>query len=68
MISAHSHVVAGVVDSAALTDDDVASDAMLTAKDFYAQAFAFGFATVTGTTYTFFVSHNMLFLKGFTIL
>lgn len=68
MISAHTYVVARVVNSATLTDDNVASNAMLTTKDFHAQAFAFGFAAVTGTTYTFFMSHNMLFLKGFTIL
>ena len=68
MVFAHTDVVARIVDSATLADDDVTGDAMLTAKNFNTQAFAFGFATVTGTTYTFFVSHNMLFLKGFTIL
>lgn len=65
MVSAHSHIVARVVDGATLTHDDIASDAMLTAKNFNSKTFAFGFATVTGTTYTFFMSHNMLFLKGF---
>ena len=68
MISAHADVVAGVVDGAALADDDVTGDAMLTTEDFNAQTFAFGFATVAGTTYTFFVSHDIMFLKGFTIL
>ena len=68
MVFAHTDVVARIVDSATLADDDVTGDAMLTAKNFNTQAFAFGFATVTGTTYTFFVSHNILFLKGFTIL
>ena len=68
MISAHADVIAGVVDGAALADDDVTGDAMLTTEDFNAQTFAFGFATVAGTTYTFFVSHDIMFLKGFTIL
>ena len=68
MIPAHADVIAGVVDGAALADDDVTGDAMLTTEDFNAQTFAFGFATVAGTTYTFFVSHDIMFLKGFTIL
>ena len=34
MISAHADVVAGVVDGAALADDDVTGDAMLTTEDF----------------------------------
>lgn len=68
MVFAHTDVVARIVDSATLADDDVTGDAMLTTEDFNAQTFAFGFATVAGTTYTFFVSHNILFLKGFTIL
>ena len=67
MVFTHSHVLTGVVDSAALTNDDVASDAFLTAKYFHAQAFAFGFTTIAGTTDTFFMSHNILFLKGLTI-
>ena len=64
VILAHAYILARVVDGTALTHDDVAGDALLTAKNLNAQAFAFGFATVTGTTNTFFMSHNILFLKG----
>ena len=64
MVLTHANILARIVDSTALTDDDVAGDARLTAKDFHAQTFAFGFTTVTGTTDTFFMSHNIFFLKG----
>lgn len=36
VVLAHTHVLTGVVDGTALTDDDVTGDAMLTAKDFHA--------------------------------
>ena len=36
VVSAHTHVVAGVVDGATLTHDDVTGDAMLTTKNFHA--------------------------------
>ena len=36
MVLAHADVLTGVVDSATLTDDDVTSDTMLTAKNFNA--------------------------------
>ena len=63
VIAADADVLAGVVGGAALADDDVAGDALLAAKDFDAKSFAFGFATVAGTTYTFFVSHIFLILN-----
>ena len=66
VVLAHSDIAAGVVDGATLTDDNVTGDTGLTAEDFNAQAFAFGFATVAGTTDTFFVSHNIYVLKGYT--
>ena len=58
MVLAHAYILARVVDGATLTDDDVTCDTMLAAKDFDAKTFAFGFATVTGTTDTFFMSHD----------
>lgn len=61
MVLAHAYIFARIVDGATLTDDDIAGDAMLTAEDFNAQTFAFGFTTVTRTTNTFFVSHNIMF-------
>jgi hypothetical protein len=68
VVLATTDVLAGMELRATLADDDVTGDAMLTTEDFNAQTFAFGFATVAGTTYTFFVSHDIMFLKGFTIL
>ena len=46
MVFAHSDIEARIVDGATLTNDDVASNAFLTAKDFNAETFALGFATV----------------------
>lgn len=66
MVFAHTYILARVVDGATLTDDDVASDTFLAAIDFDAQTFAMRFATVAGTTDTFFVSHNIRILKGLT--
>jgi hypothetical protein len=64
VVLAHTDVAARVVDGTTLTDDNVTGDAGLSAEDFNAQTFAFGFTTVTGTTDTFFVSHNIYVLKG----
>lgn len=65
MVLSHSDVFARIVDRTALTDNDVAGDAGLSAEDFHAQTFAFGFTTIAGTTDTFFMSHNIFVLKGF---
>ena len=59
MVTAHPDVLTGIVNSASLTDQDVASLGYLTTKQFNAQAFAFRFTAVLGTTDTFFVSHNL---------
>ena len=64
MVLTHTYIIAGIVDSATLTDDNVTSNTVLTAKNLYTQTFAFGFTTVTGTTDTFFMSHNIYVLKG----
>lgn len=63
MIAADADILTGVVGGATLADDDVAGDALLATEDFDAKSFAFGFATVVGTTYTFFVSHIFLILN-----
>ncbi len=46
MVPTHSDVLAGIVDSASLTDQDIASLCCLTAEQFNAQAFAFRFTAV----------------------
>ena len=58
MILADSDIVAGVMLRAALTNENVARDADLTAINFDAQSFAFRFATVLGRGRRFFVSHG----------
>ena len=65
MVSAHSDVFAGIVYSASLTNEDVASLGNLSAKQLNAQAFAFRFTAVLGTTDTFFVSHSLMCFKRF---
>ena len=64
MIFTHANVLTRIVYRTTLTDDDIASHTFLTAKNLNTQTFAFGFATVTGTTDTFFMSHNIYVLKG----
>ena len=64
VIFAHTHVLAGVVDGATLADNDVAGHALLTTENLNAKSFAFALTTVTGTTNTFFVCHDILLLKG----
>jgi hypothetical protein len=64
VVLAHAYIAARVVDGTTLTDNDIASYAGLTAINLHAQTFAFGFTTITGTTDTFFMSHNIYVLKG----
>ena len=64
VVLTHADVLAGVVDGAALTDDDVAGDSLLTTENLHTKSRAFARATVTGTTNTFFVCHIALILKG----
>jgi hypothetical protein len=44
---------------ATLTNQDVTGFSSLTAEQFYAKAFTFGITTVTGTTTSFLVSHDI---------
>ena len=60
MILAHTHVCTRVMNSAALTLDDVACLGELTTENFNSESFAFRLATVLRTTYTIFMCH---FLK-----
>ena len=63
MILAHAYILAGVVNRAALTDDDVARLCELTAEQFDAESLAFRLTAVLGTTYTFLVCHVFSVLK-----
>lgn len=60
MILAHGHVATRVVLCASLANEDVSGLTSLSSKDLYAEAFAMGFASVLGATYTFLVCHNSL--------
>ncbi len=62
VIFAHTNAVASVELGAALTHDDVAGLDDLAAVQLHAKAFAFGIATVTGTTTSFFVCHESILL------
>ena len=58
MVIAHTHVEAGMMACATLTDDDVACFGVLSAEKFHTQSFAFRFAAVSRTTGSFFVCHS----------
>lgn len=55
-----THVLTRIVNSTALTDDDVACLSELTTEKFDSESFAFRLTAVLGTTYTFFVCHVSL--------
>ncbi len=63
MILAHSDVAPRIMFGTALTNYNVASNALLTTKYLNTKSFAFRFTAVTRTTDTFFMSHNFLILK-----
>ena len=60
MVFADTYILTRIVNSAALTDDDVACLSELTTEKFDAESFAFRLTAVLGTTYTFFVCHVSL--------
>lgn len=62
MVFTHTDIFAGVVYSTALADQDVASFGDLTAEEFNAKSFTFGFTTVLGTTDSFLMCHLSSFL------
>ena len=64
VVFAHTNVEAGMVNSATLTLDDVACFATLTAENLNTESFAFRFAAVLRTTYTFFMCHFLKILEG----
>lgn len=63
VVFTHTNVHPRVVDSTTLTNDNVAGNAMLSTEYLYAESFAFGFAAVTGTSYSFFMSHDISILR-----
>lgn len=65
VILAHADVFTGVVDRAALTDDDVARLCELAAEQFDAESLAFRLTAVLRTTYTFLVCHVDSVFKGY---
>ena len=64
MVLAHAYVEAGVVDCTALALDDVAGLAGLTTENLDAEALALRLASVLRTTYTFFMCHDSIVLRG----
>lgn len=63
VVLAHTYVLAGVVNSTSLTNDDVASLSELTTEKFYTESLALRLTAVLRTTYTFFVCHVSLIFK-----
>jgi hypothetical protein len=57
VILAAPNVITGVNLGASLANNDATCGNFLSAKNFNAKAFAFGIATVAGTTACFFVCH-----------
>ena len=62
VVLADADIVARVVHSTALADEDVARFGNLTAEEFYPQSLTFRFATVLGTTDSFLMCHFSSFL------
>lgn len=58
MVLSDSHIETGIVDSAPLTDKDIARFNDLIAEFFDTESFAVRLTTVFGTTDAFFVCHN----------
>ena len=63
MILADTYVLARIVDSTSLANDDVASFSELTTEKFDAESLAFRLAAVLCTTYPFFLCHVSLNLR-----
>jgi hypothetical protein len=57
MIFSKTYVLTGMMFGAALANDDITGNHLLTAKDFYTEAFAMRFAAVLTTTCSFFMCH-----------
>lgn len=57
MIFSKTYVLTGMVLGAALANDDITGNHLLTAKDFYTKAFAMRLAAVLTTTCSFFMCH-----------
>ena len=60
VVLAHTNILTWVVNSTALTNDDVACLRYLTTIKLYAESFALRLTAVLRTTYTFFVCHTSL--------
>ena len=63
MILADTYVLARIVDSTSLANDDVASFSELTTEKFDAESLAFRLAALVLTTYTVFVCHVCRILR-----
>ena len=59
MILAYANTDTCMETSSALTNDDIAWDHDFATKFLNAEALAMGFASVFGTTYTFFMCHDL---------
>ena len=56
-VLAHTDILAGMIDRAALTDDDVTSDGGLTTEYLYTKTLTLGVPAVFDAAFPFFVCH-----------
>ena len=63
VVLAHANVLARIVHGTSLANQNIARFGNLTAEKFHAETLAFGFPTVLGATYPFFVCHGNLVLN-----
>ncbi len=64
VVFADTYVLAGVVLSATLTHDNIASNDGLATENFHAETLGMRFTTVVGATYAFLVCHGILVVKA----
>jgi hypothetical protein len=61
VILTYVYVISGIVTGSPLPNDDIPSQGCLTSENFNAESFRFRLPSVLGTTYTFFVCHDIKF-------
>lgn len=65
VILTHADILSRVVLCTTLTYDDIACNDMLATENFDSESFAMRLATILRTTYTFFMCHDSICLKGY---
>lgn len=61
VILTYVYIISGIVTGSPLPNDDIPGQGCLTSENFNAESFRFRLPSVLGTTYTFFVCHDIKF-------